>query len=132
MTLVEVTMAIGIFSFCAIAVAGLIPLVLETAQDARETSVLARIHQSATRQIRSGDQGTATTWFFNREGLLLPNEDGADFRASVQNTISPANLDGATNQSLGIRIIEIRHLARDQVCLTRPVFLTGSSAQPSR
>src|ERR1043165_4198247 len=87
MSLIEVTMAIGIASFCMVTVMGLLPVGLSIMRDAVDQTVESQIVQQMHAEIqqtgfsRLGERYEARTYYFSEEGDPLESATGARYRA---------------------------------------------------
>lgn len=102
-TLVEVAMAIGIVSFCVLAILGLLPVGLSTLQDSACQQGTADVSKQISSQLQQisfnptnafNIQNLAnTTNFYTRDGIPT-NNTAAYFRASF--TVGAASLNNST------------------------------------
>jgi hypothetical protein len=94
-SLVEVTIALGIASFCLLVVFGLLPIGMTTNRDSIEQSTAASLSSSIVADLRgTPNSGAAST--SPRYGVSFPAVGG-----SPQNTSIFLNADGSTNSLTG-------------------------------
>ncbi|GEM_PF-4923208 len=128
MSLVEVTISMGIITFCAVALMGLLPVVFSTARESRESTVTARIHQTVAGMLREDFDLSTGPWLFNHEGLPVTDASEAHYRA-MTNAPIPANLSGSTSSHILMVPVVIENTVRGHTSLIRPVFINHESAQ---
>lgn len=83
-SLIEVAMAIGIFSFCLISIMGLIPVALQTSRNSFDKSVEVRLVQSVKARLINQPYSTlpsGETFNFDSEGIST--DAAADIHYSV-------------------------------------------------
>lgn len=122
MTLVEVTLALGILSFCAISLMGLLPVMLQSTQDAREQTLSSRIYQAMALEIRENNPNAAATYEFSREGLLLRSGQG-ELQVTAGAPV-PAALPGGTNSATSMIQLTLEDTVKGRTNLLRPLFVT--------
>lgn len=90
-SLVEVTLAIGIFSFALVGVVGLLASALQSSSETQRDSALASAVGTANVVIRSSDPTISSlTLHFDRAGNLLPGPADAYFLFQLQSDGSSA------------------------------------------
>lgn len=128
MSLVEVTLALGITSFAAIVIMGLLATALGHNSDSAERVLLTKIFQNANESAKnfaiSADpaQPWETEWTYTREGISRQSGDAsAHYRARV--TAQPgAAWPGNTSTNAWKVRIKIFNLPKDQSIFERSVF----------
>jgi len=123
MSLVEMTLAIGILAFCAVSLMGLLPVMFHAVRESRETAVVARIYQAVALDIRENSGTNNGPWYFSQEGLYLRGAQTGDYRA-VTNGFGPANLAGSSNAEVGMVLITVENTVRGSTNLIRPAYVT--------
>ena len=85
-SLVEVAMAIGIFSFCLLSVMGLIPVALQASRSSMNKNIEVRILQAVRANLRNTPYSAMPSdgfFLFDADGGQLTNENDADLRYRV-------------------------------------------------
>lgn len=125
MTLVEVTLALGITSFAAIAIMGLLATALGHNSDSSERALLVKIHQSVTESVKTfaetADPAAAwsSEWTYTREAVPCDAADSrAHYRAVAAGEPSAA-WPGTTSSNAWKVRIEILSLPKDQTIFAR-------------
>ncbi len=105
-TLVEVTLALGIFSFAIMALFGLLPVAMQTHQDSKASTVLAQIQQRLVAELLLTDGAVLDTVStgqrnFDGEGRELESAESNLTVYSSKLEVLPVSLPGgSTSQSL--------------------------------
>ena len=109
MTLVEVTICLGLVSFGLISVLGLLPTGLMTLRDARDASARSRYLQTISAEYLSlsfADVPSSNTFFFDRDGQLVESSSPSRLYKVAVETLAPkypAQPAGITNSLLRLR-----------------------------
>lgn len=105
-TLVEVTMAIGIFSFGFVAMIGLLPVGLNVSRQAIETTISSQIVQQLTTQALQTDFSLlekleeAKPYYFDDQGKELAANDGQSETSLMEKSSYKAGFAVDTNTAL--------------------------------
>lgn len=83
-SLVEVALAIGLFSFCLIALMGLIPVALQTSRNSINRNTTTRMLQSVRASLLSTPSSTLAT---NGSGSFLFDPEGNAWTTNSQNAL---------------------------------------------
>jgi len=115
-SLVEVTMALGIMSFVAVATLGLIPTGLASSQRSSQTTIAARLAaevQSELQQVGFASFSTSTT-SFDADGRMVQDPNGATVPGTttppvydVYRTVQSCGLPGSTNWALQRVVVQV-------------------------
>lgn len=126
MSLVEVVLAIGILSFCAVSLMGLLPGMLNATRESRATAVVGRIYQTVSLNLTENSSVTAGPWYFNQEGLQLPDGTTGDYKVSAAPPI-PAAFGSTANSNIHMVLVTIENVTRGSTNLVRPIFIEDAS-----
>jgi uncharacterized protein (TIGR02598 family) len=106
-SLIEITIALGVASFCLIAVFGLLPVGVQTNQTSFSQASAASILSAVTDDLRATPRsvatsvqfgitfGSPTTLFFDGQGKPVPLTD-ARYRLAITFATNPAGPNAAT------------------------------------
>lgn len=122
MTLVEVALAIGLLSFCAVALMGLLPIMLNVSRESRETAIVARIYKAVVTDLQEDPQAASGAWYFNSRGVLLPSAQDSDYRATTSG-LQPSSISGSANPKIRMAQLIVENIHRGDTNLVRPIFL---------
>lgn len=125
MSLVEVTLALGITSFAAIVIMGLLATALGHNSDSSERALLVKIYQNVTESVKTFAETTDpeeswdSEWSYTREAVPCdPTDAKAHYRAIVAAEPS-ATWPGATSSNAWNVQVEILNLPKDQTIFAR-------------
>jgi len=115
-SLIEVAMAIGIFSFCLITIMGLIPVALKTTRSSFDKNIETRMLQATRANLTHTPYSTlpgAGSLVFDSEGteILLPSSTEIRFRVSYTNISTTVLPGGQTAAKLTTALISISNTA---------------------
>lgn len=85
-SLVEVILAIGIASFCLLAILGFFSVAFQAGQQARDTMVVAGGSAGLMNEIRGRTNYFPTNVFFDIQGQRLATSNGAYYECRVTNS----------------------------------------------
>jgi uncharacterized protein (TIGR02598 family) len=106
-SLIEVTIAMGVMAFAAIAILGIIPNGLAAATRSSQTTIAARLAsevQSEIQQVGLASFATDTT-YFDGDGKILTNNTGAVY--DVYRSVEDCTLPGASAGSFKKVIVQV-------------------------
>jgi len=125
MSLVEVALALGITSFAAIVIMGLLATALGHNSDSSERALLVKIYQNVTESVKTSAETTnpaqswASEWSYTREAIPCgPTDAKAHYRAVIAAEPS-ATWPGATSSNAWNVQVEILNLPKDQIIFAR-------------
>lgn len=125
MSLVEVTMALGITSFAAVVIMGLLATALGHNSDSVERAQLVKIYQAVNESAKSFGEASESTkpwaseWCYTRDAIPCTSSDAnAHYRALVAAEPS-ATWPGATSSNVWNVHVEILSLPKDQTIFAR-------------
>ncbi len=132
-SLVEVAMAVGIASFCLIGLIGIFPVMLNSIRESREKTLVSRMYQTVTDNLRevTPDVKDTRTFDFDAEGFLLEASPGA-FQVARQGVkryqASAVTLAGtlpgsSASTNLILAKITIVNTVRNSTNLERPIWV---------
>ena len=109
-SLIEVTIAMGVMAFAAIAILGIIPNGLAAASRSSQTTIAARLAsevQSEIQQVGLASFATDATnmTYFDGDGKFLPNNTGAVYY--VYRSVEDCLLPGASSGSFKKVIVQV-------------------------
>ncbi len=109
-SLIEVTIAMGVMAFAAIAILGIIPTGLAAATRSSQTTIAARLAsevQSEIQQVGLASFATdaTNTTHFDGDGKILPNNTGAVY--DVYRSVEDCSLPGAPTASFKKVIVQV-------------------------
>lgn len=135
-SLVEVAMAVGIASFCLIGLIGIFPVMLNSIRDSREKTLVSRMYQTVSDNLRESTPGNGTnaarqTFDFDSEGFLLKTGHGSakmarqgEKRYEVEAVSSAGTLpDTHSSTNLILAKITIVNITRNTTNLERPIWI---------
>jgi len=110
-TLVEVTIALGIFTFSVVLMVGLLPLSLKSAQQATEATRVSKLMQQVGAELSQERFGTAVTtvgqqkeWAFDYDGNATAEPSSTYYKITAQGAASLKLPGGATASSAILRV----------------------------
>jgi len=121
MTLVEVTLAIGILVYCGVSLMGMLPIMLNSMRESREATIMARIYQAVSSEVQENAGKNLAPWFFNQEGLQTTN---GDYKATTNAPVSADLGGGVTNSDVRMVLFTLENTSRHTTNLVRPIFVT--------
>jgi uncharacterized protein (TIGR02598 family) len=128
MSLVEVTLALGITSFAVIVIMALLATALGHNSDSSERALLAKIFRSATEAAKTAAETNNRSlpwqaeWAYTHEGVACGLADAqAHYRAHVSAQPSAAWPGAASSNAWTVRF-EIANIPKKQVINTRTTF----------
>lgn len=109
-SLIEVTIAMGVMAFAAIAILGIIPNGLTAATRSSQTTIAARLAAEVQSEIQqvgfaSFSTNSTNTTYFDGDGKLLPNNTGAVY--DVYRSVEDCSLPGAPTASFKKVIVQV-------------------------
>lgn len=137
MSLVEITIAVGLVSFCLVSLLGLFPTMLNSLRDSREKALSQRMFQTMTEDIHENPiaPGTDRIFSFDEDGFLLgitPARPGQTFRTNsprfsgyATNNVDATIPPNSTSEVLVLSRIQLTDLIRGTTLLERPIWSAG-------
>lgn len=139
MTLIEVTIALGLVSFCIISLMGLFPTILKTVRDSREKTLAQRMYQTVTEDLHENpvQPGLSREYSFDQEGFLIgitPPRAGQTFRNDgtqvprftgfATNNVAAEVPGNHVSDTVVLSRIQLKDLIRHTTLLQRPIWTT--------
>lgn len=123
-------MAIGILSFCAVSLMGLLPVMLNISRESRETATVSRIYQTVAADLRADPRTSPQTWNFDAQGGALSNATGAHY-AVTASAPQPAAVGASSNACIHMMKVVVDNVPRAKTVLVRPLFVSyGTNSTP--
>jgi uncharacterized protein (TIGR02598 family) len=109
-SLIEVTIAMGVMAFAAIAILGIIPNGLSAATRSSQTTIAARLASEVQSEIQqvglaSFSMNSTNTTHFDGDGKILPNNTGAVY--DVYRSVEDCSFPGAPTASFKKVIVQV-------------------------
>jgi uncharacterized protein (TIGR02598 family) len=109
-SLIEVTIAMGVMAFAAIAILGIIPNGLAAATRSSQTTIAARLASEVQSEIQqvgfaSFSTNSTNTTYFDGDGKILTSNTGAVY--DVYRSVEDCNLPGASAGSFKRVIVQV-------------------------
>ena len=125
MTLIEIALAIGIISFCLVALIGLFPIMLDTVGHSRERALSYRIYQIVATELRSQPPNSTTANLsYDFDGEAFPAESGNEqYRVTVETSFPSALPPDVSNPSLTRARITIKNTVTKDTLLRRAIWV---------
>jgi uncharacterized protein (TIGR02598 family) len=122
-SLVEVVLAMGVVSFCLVALAGIIPVGVNTLKAAMQQTVERQVVQQLTSQIQLEPYSQITnyanqTFYYDDAGVFLtnaPTPAPADAHYSVTTTLNPPVYPGSANSPATVYLTNSMYAVQLQV-----------------
>lgn len=123
-SLIEVTLAVAIVSFCLIAILGLFPVGLNALRDSQEKAVMARIYQSMPEELSDKSPGELK-YSFDSEGF--PVKPGTAGMGPFYQVIAAGSVtavpESGVNPNLMLWRISIVHVLSGATRFERAIYV---------